>query len=187
MNPEIQSLWGPVRLVGTALTVLTSPDSTAAMAKAVEIAQPGDVLVVARNGEVRHAIMGDFGMHGWIEKGLTGLVTDGPVTDRVAVEQLQFPVFCRGVSANLLKPPRREVGAVNVPVLVGGVLVSPGDMILADENGVIVASPKEAQERLATCQELGEWEEWAVGQMAKGRTFSDVQRERQTYRTGKGH
>ena len=185
MDPEIQPLWRPVRLVGTALTVLTSPDSTAALAKAVEIAQPGDVLVVTRNGEVRHAFIGDFGMYRWVEKGIAGLVTDGPVTDRDAIEQLQFTVFCRGVSANLIKSTRRDVGAVNIPILVGGTLVSPGDLILADENGVIVASPEEAQERLSACQELGKWEEWAIGQMAKGSTFAEVQQFRQTYKSGR--
>lgn len=183
MDPGIAPLWRPIKLVGTALTVQTTPDSTAAMAKAVDIAQPGDVLVIDRAGEIRHATTGDFAVRGYMEKGIVGMVIDGLLTDRDGLERLKFSCFCRGVSAQLGKARGVEEGAVNVPVKVGGVTVSPGDMVLADENGVIVASPKEAQEHLAFCEELGEWEEWAIRQMATGRSFWDVRRDRQSYRS----
>ena len=184
MDADIQSLWRSGRLVGTALTVQTAPLASGALAKAVEVAQPGDVMVVARGGELRHAFVGDIAVRAYIEKGIAGLVTDGTVTDREGIEELKFPVFCRGVSALLVKRGGPEIGAVNVPVEIGGVLVSPGDMILADENGVLVATPEEAQRLLVICQEMGEWERWAVEQMAKGKTLADVRAARQTYKSG---
>ena len=182
MSPDIKALWKPVKLVGPALTVQTQPDVTGALAKAVEIAQPGDVLVMSRGGERAHATTGDFAVMRFQEMGIAGLITDGLVTDQRAIERLNFPVFSRGISAVLVKArPGVEEGAVNVPVEVGGLTVNPGDLILADEDGVIVASPQEARDKLATCQELEEWEEYALGQLDKGRSFGEVMQERRTY------
>jgi regulator of RNase E activity RraA len=75
-----------------------------------------------------------------------------------------------------------EAGGVNVPVVVGSVTVNPGDLILGDENGVIVASPEDAQAQLEACIELGQWEVWAIAQIANGRSFADVTKDRQTWR-----
>lgn len=182
MDPGIKPLYRPIKLVGTALTVQTTPDNTAGIRKAVEMAQPGDVLVVDRAGEMRHAVMGDFGVHGWIQNGIVGMVIDGLVTDRDGLERLDFPIFSRGVAAMLPKGQGPEAGGVNVPVVVGSVTVNPGDLILGDENGVIVASPQEAQEQLEACIELGQWEVWAIAQIANGRSFADVSKDRQTWR-----
>ena len=182
MDPGIQPLYRPIKLIGTALTVQTTPDNTAGIRKAVEMAQPGDVLVVDRAGEMRHAVMGDFGVHGWIQNGIVGMVVDGLVTDRDGLERLDFPIFSRGVAAMLPKAQGPEAGGVNVPVVVGSVTVNPGDLILGDENGVIVASPEDAQAQLEACIELGQWEVWAIAQIANGRSFADVSKDRQTWR-----
>ena len=182
MDPGIKPLYRPIKLIGTALTVQTTPDNTAGIRKAVEMAQPGDVLVVDRAGEMRHAVMGDFGVHGWIQNGIVGMVVDGLVTDRDGLERLDFPIFSRGVAAMLPKGQGPEAGGVNVPVVVGSVTVNPGDLILGDENGVIVASPEDAQAQLEACIELGQWEVWAIAQIANGRSFADVSKDRQTWR-----
>ena len=182
MDPGIQPLYRPIKLIGTAITVQTTPDNTAGIRKAVEMAQPGDVLVVDRAGEMRHAVMGDFGVHGWIQNGIVGMVVDGLVTDRDGLERLDFPIFSRGVAAMLPKGQGPEAGGVNVPVVVGSVTVNPGDLILGDENGVIVASPEDAQAQLEACIELGQWEVWAIAQIANGRSFADVSKDRQTWR-----
>ena len=185
MEPAIRALWRPVKLVGPALTVLTTADVTfPALHKALEVSKQGDVLVVNRGGDMRHGTTGEFGMTGAMEHGIVGLVTDGLVADSVALERMQFPIFCSGVSATLVNSLGLglEVGAVNVPVRVGGIVVSPGDMILADDDGVMVASPKEAQDSLAFCQEMEQWEEYARDQMASGRTLTDIRQERETFR-----
>ena len=182
MDPGIMPLYRPIKLVGTALTVQATPDNTAGIRAAVDMAQPGDVLVVDRAGEMRHAVMGDFGVHGWIQNGIVGMVIDGLVTDRDGLERLNFPIFSRGVAAMLPKGQGPEAGGVNVPVTVGSVTVNPGDLILGDENGVIVATPDEAREQLEACIELGQWEVWAIAQIANGRSFADVSKDRQTWR-----
>ena len=180
METAIQPVWRPIKLVGTALTVQTYPQITSAVAAALKIARPGDVLVIARGDEYRHATTGEIGCLGQMEVGIAGMVTDGPIADRVAIERMQFPVFSRGSVAMTGKTGGWgiEWGAVNVPVKVGGVVVNPGDMVFGDDDGVLVASPEEARQHLAFVQEKEAWEEWVRGEIAKGRTISQCRAER---------
>ena len=180
MESSIQPVYRPIKLVGTALTVQTYPQITSAVAAALKIARPGDVLVIARGDEYRHATTGEIGSLGFMEVGIAGMVTDGPIADRVAIERMQFPVFSRGAVAMTGKTGGWgiEWGAVNVPVSVGNVVVNPGDMVFGDDDGVLVVSPAEAREHLAFVQEKESWEEWVRGEIAKGRTISQCRAER---------
>ena len=180
MESAIEPVYRPIKLVGTALTVLTYPQITSAVAEAIKIARPGDVLVISRGDEHRHATTGEIGSLGFMEVGIAGLVTDGPIADRVAIERMQFPVFSRGSVAMTGKTGGWgiEWGAVNVPVNVGGVVVNPGDMVFGDEDGVLIAAPEEARQHLAFVQEKEAWEEWVRGEIAKGRTISQCRAER---------
>ncbi len=179
MEGSIQAIWRPVKLVGPALTVQTYPQITSAVAAALKIARPGDVLVIARAGEHRHATTGEIGCLGYVEAGIAGLVTDGPIADRAAIERMRFPVFSRGSVAMTGKTGGWgiEWGAVNVPVNVGGVVVNPGDMVFGDDDGVLVASPDEAREHLGFVQEKEAWEAWVRKEIAKGRTISQCRAE----------
>ena len=138
------------------------------------------MLVIARGDEYRHATTGEIGCLGYMELGIAGMVTDGPIADRVAIERMQFPVFSRGSVAMTGKTGGWgiEWGAVNVPVSVGNVVVNPGDMVFGDDDGVLVASPEEARQHLAFVQEKEAWEEWVRGEIAKGRTISQCRAER---------
>ena len=181
MEPSIRALWRPVKLVGPALTVETTRDLYAAVNEAVAIAQPGDVLVVATGRDPRHAITGEFTLRTAQEHGIAGMVVDALMADARALESMQFPVFCWGSSPALLsavpRQSREPQGALNVPVEVGGVLVNPGDLVLADDDGVLIATPDEARAYLATCQAMEEGEEYARNQLAAGRRLSEVRRE----------
>lgn len=180
MESSIQAVWKPIKLVGPALTVQTYPQITSAVAEALNIAKPGDVLVIARGSEQRHATTGEIGCFGYIELGIAGMVADGPIADQVAIQRMQFPVFSRGSVAMTGKTGGWgiEWGAVNVPVDVGGVVVNPGDMVFGDEDGVLVSSPEAAAEHLAFVQEKEEWEAWVRGEIAKGRTISQCRADR---------
>ena len=181
IEPSIRALWRPVKLVGPALTVETTRDLYAAVNEAVAIAQPGDVLVVATGRDPRHAITGEFTLRTAQEHGIAGMVVDALMADARALESMQFPVFCWGSSPALLsavpRQSREPQGALNVPVEVGGVLVNPGDLVLADDDGVLIATPDEARAYLATCQAMEEGEEYARNQLAAGRRLSEVRRE----------
>ena len=178
MDGGIKAIWSPVKLVGPALTVQTSPQTAAAVGKALEVSKPGDVLVVNRGGDQRHATFGEIAALGAIEYGIAGIISDGVITDREALQRLKFPAYARGVTAMTIKPWDIPEGAVNVPVSVGGIGVNPGDLILADDDGVMVASPSDAQLYLAFCEEKDAWEAWVRSELEKGRSFSDVVKER---------
>ena len=93
MESAIEPVWRPIKLVGTALTVQTYPQITSAVAEALKIARPGDVLVIARGDEHRHATTGEIGCLGYMEVGIAGMVTDGPIADRAAIQRMGFPGF----------------------------------------------------------------------------------------------
>ena len=185
MGSEIRPIWRPAKLVGPALTVQTTPDVTTAVNEALNVARPGDVLVVNRAGDLRHGFAGEFAALGFMERGVVGMVTDGLVSDVVAIERIKFPVFAAGLSTAVIRPlgaGRDAEGAVNVPIKVGGVIVSPGDLVTADDDGVLIATPEEAREHLPYCQEFEEWEAYARSQLASGRVLSDIIQERQGFR-----
>ena len=181
MEPRIRALWRPVKLVGPALTVETARDLYAAVNEATAVAQPGDVLVVATGRDPRHAITGEFTLRNAQEYGIAGMVVDALMADAQALESMGFPVFCWGSSPALLsavpRQSREPQGALNVPVEVGGVRVNPGDLVLADDDGVLIATPDQARTYLATCQAMEEGEEYARSQLAAGRSLSEVRRE----------
>jgi len=178
LDAAIHAIWKPVKLVGPALTVQTYPQVDTAVSRALEIARPGDVLVLNRGGDTRIANWGEFAAVGAIEAGVVGLVSDGVVTDQSALRRLNFPAFARGVTALTIKRRGVEEGAVNVPVTVGGIVICPGDLVIADEDGVVIVPPGYAAGLLGFCQELEEREAWMRTQLEDGRTYSDLRNER---------
>lgn len=176
MDCTIQAVWRPVHLVGPALTVQAYPQIDTAVSRALQIAKPGDVLVMNRGGDLRHANWGEFAAAGAMEVGIVGCVTDGVVTDVAALRIMNCPTFARGITATTIKRSGIEEGGVNVPIQVGGVVVNPGDLIVADDDGVVVASPTEARDLLAYCLKKEQQEIWMRDEIKSGKTFSDIQK-----------
>ena len=108
-------------------------------------------------------------------RGVVGAVIDGFVTDRSAIEHEDFPVWCRGRSPITTKP-RRLGGDFNVTVGCGGVSVRPGDMILADENGVVVLDKKQAANHAARARKMQEDEVGILERLRAGETLADITR-----------
>lgn len=136
MDPAIAPL-GPGQFVcGPAVTAL-GPDLTVRR-MAIDTARPGDILVVAAGGLHNRACFGDGTSLKMMKLGLSGAVIDGATRDRDGILKLGFPVFCRGATPRNRHYPEEGLhGGVNVPVVCGGVLVKPGDMIIADGDGVV--------------------------------------------------
>jgi 4-hydroxy-4-methyl-2-oxoglutarate aldolase len=149
MHVDIAPLSPGMKMCGTAVTSL-GPDLTVRR-MAIDLAQPGDVLVVAA-GDVRdYACFGDGTATRMMTKSLRGAVIDGCTRDAAGLRALGFPTFCRGITArNYHYPAYGEHGAVNVPVVCGGVVVEPGDLILGDDDGVVVVPRRVAPEIQAT-------------------------------------
>lgn len=167
MTHEISPLASGTTMCGPAVTSF-GPDLTVRR-MAIDLAQPGDVLVVAAGGMVDRACFGDGTAKRMTMKNMAGAVIDGAVRDAAGLRELGFPTFCRGTTPrNYHYPAEGEYGAVNVPVVCGGVIVSPGDLILGDDDGVVVV-PRDlapliqetVAEKLAAERELrGSWTEY---------------------------
>ena len=126
-----------LRLIGPACTVKVFPGDNLMVHKALDVARPGDVVVVDAAGNQTTAVLGDLVSTKARHRGIAGFIVDGLVRDIPAIRALgDFPVFARGVTP--VGPLHRGPGEVNYPVSVGGIVVHPGDMVVADQNGVVV-------------------------------------------------
>ncbi|MFJ5850591.1 RraA family protein [Streptomyces sp. NPDC092903] len=124
-------------LCGSAVTAL-GPDVTVRRA-AIDLAQPGDIVVVAAGGSKERACFGGVTAQHMQSRGLTGVLVDGMVRDVTELRRIGFPTVARGTTPlNYDYPAGIENGAVNVPVIIDGVRVSPGDVVVGDEDGAVV-------------------------------------------------
>jgi 4-hydroxy-4-methyl-2-oxoglutarate aldolase len=145
MPYDLQPLAPGMKVCGPATTTL-GPDLSLRRA-AIDLAQPGDVLVVAAGGIREYACFGDGTGKRMQVKGMAGAVIDGAVRDAAGLRALNFPTFCRGVTPrNYFYPIEQHYGAVNVPVTVGGQVVEPGDLMFGDDDGVVVIPQDQAAE-----------------------------------------
>ena len=135
------------RLVGTACTVKVYPGDNLMVHKALDIARPGDVIVVDTSNSAMTAVLGDLISTKARHRGIAGFVVDGLVRDLPAIQALgDFPVFARGLTP--IGPLHRGPGEINYPISAGGIVVSPGDVIIGDVNGVVVVPQEIAAELL---------------------------------------
>jgi 4-hydroxy-4-methyl-2-oxoglutarate aldolase len=142
MHPDLRAVIPDRRVAGTAVTVrIPGPDS-AMLHHALGLVRPGDFLVIDRCGDGRHACWGGVVTFNAKHAGVVGAVVDGRATDFEEVRRRDFPLWCAGPSPITTKILGLG-GALNVPVACGGVMVNPGDAILADESGILVLAPDE--------------------------------------------
>jgi regulator of RNase E activity RraA len=139
-----------VTLGGPALTVLLRPGDNLVLHKAVELATPGDVIVVTCYGGHSTAVWGEMLSRTAQARGIAGLVVDGAVRDLEALRDLRFPVFARALSA--ASCDKDGPGEINVPIACGGVVVSPGDLIVGDADGVVVVPIDHAEAVLVSAE-----------------------------------
>src|SRR3984893_8476452 len=150
MDPELRPIVSRFAFAGPAITVRCFGTDSAIVHYAIDIAQAGDVVVVDRLGDRRYACWGGGVSLAAHVKGIVGAVIDGVLTDRVEIEDLHFPVFGRGISALTTRAPGVS-GELNVPVRCGGIIVNPGDIILADDDGIVVLPPSRVAEIVSIC------------------------------------
>lgn len=124
------------RLCGQAVTAWNYPGDNLMIHAALNVAQAGHVLVLTNGGSAQGALWGDVACGFAVKKGLAGAVVHGATRDTDAIRELGFPVWSTAISVE--HPEKRGPGAVNVPVVVDGVLVEPGDVIVGDADGVLV-------------------------------------------------
>ncbi|HVB64631.1 MAG TPA: RraA family protein [Nitrolancea sp.] len=144
MDTAIRPVWRDIRLVGTAITLRMPSMAGPLNRKVIEMAQPGDVIVIDRGGDTEIACWGGFVTLLAQAKGIAGLIVDGAVTDTMEISDLKWPVYSRSISG--LLPRRSDAdGEINTTINCGGVPVTPGDLIVGDDDGIVVIRPDEAE------------------------------------------
>ena len=158
VGPDIRPIQQGVRLAGSAVTVSSHPGDNLMIHAAVEVCQEGDVLVVANTSPSSHGMFGELLACSVMARGVRALVIDAGVRDTLELRELGFPVWTRHVSCQ--GTVKATAGSVNVPIVLGGVVISPGDVICADDDGVVAVPVGEA--------------EWALDQ-SRARTAAEEQ------------
>ncbi len=130
--------------------------------------RPGDVVVVDARGDLRSGIFGDMMLTYFRGRGGTGVVIDGCIRDYPKVQRLELGLWLKGVTPNYHAQTDLVPYAVNVPVACGGVFVMPGDIIVADDDGVVVVPVKMAEQVIAEASKHNEWEEFSRGRLFEG-------------------
>lgn len=122
-------------LVGPALTVKARPGDNLMLHHALDIAQPGDVIVVDAGGDLSNALIGEMMVAYAIKKGVAGIVINGAIRDAASIGAGDFPVFAAGITHR--GPYKDGPGEVNVPIALGGMVIEPGDLVIGDEDGLL--------------------------------------------------
>jgi len=150
LGPELRPAWPGARVGGTAVTALCWPGDNLMIHVAVERCRPGDVLVVATNSPSTDGLFGELFATALRYRGVRGAVLGCGVRDVADLRDMRFPVWSRAVSAQ--GTVKETAGAVNVPIVLGGQVVRPGDVIVADDDGVLVVPRADVPRALAAAQ-----------------------------------
>jgi 4-hydroxy-4-methyl-2-oxoglutarate aldolase len=165
MDPAIQSR-SKLPLCGIAVTVLSRPGDNLMIHKALQVAEPGDVVVVNTCGGNMTAVFGELMCHTASEKKLGGIVVDGAIRDVEGITRLGFPAFSRTVSPGACD--KDGPGEINVPIACGGAVVMPGDIVVGDDDGVAVVPRENAEEVLTLVGALMARESARIAEIKQG-------------------
>ena len=157
MNHDIRPVWPGSRMCGTALTVCCRAGDNLMLHKAISIAKPGDVIVISCDGfQEAGGMWGGIMSNAAQTMGVAGMVTDGSVRDTMMMKSINFPVFSRGICVK--RSTKAVGGTINHPIVVGGVVVNPGDLVFGDNDSVVVVPREKAEEvyELAVAREKHE-------------------------------
>jgi 4-hydroxy-4-methyl-2-oxoglutarate aldolase len=171
VGASLHPLQEGARVAGSAVTVLCWPGDNLMIHAAIEQCQAGDILVVTTNSPSLDGSFGELFATQLQYRGVRGLVTTGGVRDAVDLRAMGFPVWSAAVNAQ--GTVKATPGAVNVPILVGGVLVHPGDAVIADDDGVMVVPRGEVAGAIASSQARTEKEAAARAAYLEGAVSMD--------------
>lgn len=146
IDATIRPIFKRVNVVGTAVTLKLPEGDVSLTSAAIDQLRPGDVLVIDQGGEDQVACWGEMTSLAARVRGCVGVIVDGAVTDVVEIEEQAMPTFARAVSALVGRRLDTGDGGVNVAVQCGGVAVHPGDLVVADDNGIVVIPPRRVQD-----------------------------------------
>ena len=168
MDPGIQSRSG-LPLCGLALTVNARPGDNLMVHKALQMAEPGDIVVVSTNGNTTSAVFGELMCRTAVARKIGGLVVDGAIRDAQGIAALGFPAFSRTLTPGGCD--KDGPGEINVPISCGGAVVHAGDLIVGDSDGIAVVARADAAEVLELVRALVKNEERRIAEIHSGGVF----------------
>jgi RraA family protein len=166
-GPRLRPMHKGNRMAGPALTVRTRPGDNLLIHKAIDLAQPGDVIVVDGGGDLSNALIGELMTTYASRRGIGGFVIDGAIRDLDVIATGDLPVYAAGVTHR--GPYKDGPGEINVPISVGGMVVNPGDLVLGDADGVLCVPLAEVQAVLAAAREKLAAEQKTLENIAAGK------------------
>jgi 4-hydroxy-4-methyl-2-oxoglutarate aldolase len=172
VGPELRPIQQGARIAGSAVTALCHPGDNLMVHAAVEVCRPGDVLVVGVTAPSTHGAFGELLASSLVARGVVGLVIDAGVRDTADLREMGFPVWTRWVSCQ--GTVKATPGSVNVPVVLGAVTIHPGDVVVADDDGVVVVGREEADWARARSEERMAKETASRARLAAGELGLDL-------------
>ncbi len=166
-GPQLRPMHASGQLSGPALTVKTRPGDNLMLHKAIDMAEPGDVIVCDGGGDLTNSLMGELMLAQAIERGVAGFVLDGAIRDRDAFLERNLPVFAAGVSHR--GPYKDGPGEIGYPIAVDGMVIHPGDVIIGDWDGVLCVPKADAAAILEATEAKNAAEVEQMSAIAAGR------------------